>query len=364
MIIRTVDARTLWTVLAMEAALALPAISLPTQGDRLVGIPGPLLLLLMLPAGYAAVYQVRELRDPSWRLLAGIGLALFTRLLVSSVPEGESGLFVWLGRSVVPAAIGIALWWRGGALAVAELTPADVRTEFSILAVCLVAALSLVRPFLLPDPLLLGGSVGLFIVAGLVGTALSRQAAGSVGPAHSTAPLAAVSSLAPAGVAVLLVGFLRPDLLSTMWLLLARAIELALTPIGLLLAWLSSLLPRVTPGPPPTPIPRPSLPPIDPAALAEAQDSVSWLATLIIVTMLVAAAAAAIFAAKLLLENWVGDPRQRDAQPIESPALVAERSGTPNKDAADLLALLLRFRPWLSGRSSSGSSLRRRTYRV
>ena len=56
-------------------------------------------------------------------------------------------------------AIGIALWWRGGALAVAELSPADVRTEFSIVAVCLVGALALARPFLLPDPVLLGGSV-------------------------------------------------------------------------------------------------------------------------------------------------------------------------------------------------------------
>src|SRR5439155_11995387 len=109
---RTVDARALFAVLAMEAALALPAISLPTQGDRILGIAGPLLLLLLLPAGYVAVYQFRELRDPSWRLLIGIGLALLTRLVVSTIPDAESGLFVWLGRSVVPAAIGIALWWR------------------------------------------------------------------------------------------------------------------------------------------------------------------------------------------------------------------------------------------------------------
>ena len=71
----------------MEAALVLPIISLPTQGDRLPGLLGPLLLLLLLPAGCAAVYLFPALRDPSWRLLAGIGLALFTRVVVSQVSE-------------------------------------------------------------------------------------------------------------------------------------------------------------------------------------------------------------------------------------------------------------------------------------
>ena len=64
--------------------MALPLISLPTQGDRIAGLAGPLLLLMLLPAGYAAVYLVRELRDPSWRLLSGIGLALLTRLVAAA----------------------------------------------------------------------------------------------------------------------------------------------------------------------------------------------------------------------------------------------------------------------------------------
>ena len=62
--------------LGMEAALALPLISLPTQGDRISGLLGPLLLLLLLPLGYVGVYAFASLRDPAWRLLAGIGLAL------------------------------------------------------------------------------------------------------------------------------------------------------------------------------------------------------------------------------------------------------------------------------------------------
>ena len=52
---RTVDPRTTWAVLAMEGALILPIISLPTQGDRVTGLVGPVLLLLLLPGGCAAV---------------------------------------------------------------------------------------------------------------------------------------------------------------------------------------------------------------------------------------------------------------------------------------------------------------------
>src|SRR5690349_16022544 len=154
---RSVDPRTTWAVLIMEAALVLPIISLPTQGGRFPGLPGPLLLVLLLPAGCAAVYRVPALREPSWRLLSGIGLALLARALVDPVPApGLPGVMMWLARSVVPAAIGIALWWRGGALAVAELTPGDVRTEFSVIALCLLLTLGFARPFLLLDAALLG----------------------------------------------------------------------------------------------------------------------------------------------------------------------------------------------------------------
>lgn len=343
MITRTVDTRTLWAILAMEGALALPLISLPTQGDRITGLAGPVLLLLLLPAGYIAIYELRALRDPSWRLLAGIGLALFTRLIVATIPGADvSGLFGWLARSIVPAVIGVALWWRGGALAAAEVTPAEVRAEFSLVAVCLVAVLSLIRPFLLPDPLLLGGSVGLFAIAGLIGTALSRQVAGSVGPPRSSVTLAVVSSLLIPGAAVLLVGVLRPELLGSMWSLLARLIELALTPIGMLIAWLASLFPRISMGAPPPPPARPVLPTVDPSLLADSQERMQWLATLIILLLLAMAAAGLIVAAKMLLENWARDPKERSVAPV-STEVVAERSGKPGNEAADLFGWLLRW---------------------
>ena len=353
---RIVDQRTLWTVLAMETALALPIISLPTQGDRVPGLLGPLLIVLLLPLGYLAVYQLAELRDPSWRLLTGIGLALLARAFVSIVPEpGPSGLMVWFGHSFVPAAIGIGLWWRGGAICVSELTPAEVRAEFSVLAVCMLLVLALVRPFLLPDATLLGASVGVFAVAGLVGTALSRQEAAELGTLRHDRALAASSAVLPAAAAVLLVGVLRPELLGTMWLTLARIVELALTPLGWLLAWLASLFPRgpigSAPTPPPTPVPQP-LP--DVAALAAAQEQWGWLVALILFALLLGGALAAMLGVRLLLQNWIGSPTQGDRQRVAE--LVVERTGTPRGDAQDVLAWLLRWlRARFARRSSHGS---------
>jgi len=351
---RSVDPRTTWAVLVMEAALVLPIMSLPTQGSRLPGLSGPLLLLALLPAGCATVFRLPTLRDPSWRLLTGIGLAMLSRAVVDTVPEpGLPGLGMWLGRNVVPIAIGIGLWWRGGALAVAELTPGDVRTEFSIVAVCLLITLAFVRPFLLADTALLGCAVALFAVGGLIGTALSRQDAAEV-VARQGRTLAIATSLILPAAAVVLVGSLRPELLTAMWLFIAHAIELALTPIGLLLAWLASLFPRATPGPPPTPPPLPTRVTVDPAVIADAQNRMAWLGTLIVVTLLVAAGLAALLAARLLLTNFIRDPNERSTSPALEEVLM-ETSGTPAGEAADLLGWLLR---WL--RKRLGRDARRR----
>jgi uncharacterized protein DUF4129 len=339
---RTVDPRTTWAVLIMEAALVLPIISLPTQGDRIPGLLGPLMLLALLPTGCAAVYRIPTLRDPTWRLLTGIGLGLLTRVIVENVPDaGLNGLMMWLGRSVVPAAIGIGLWWRGGALAVAELTPGDVRSEFSVVAVCLLISLAFARPFLLTDPSLLGCAVALFAVGGLLGAALSRQDAADVFTRDGRTLAVGTSLLLPA-VTVGLVGSLRPDLLTAMWLFIAHAIELLLTPIGLLLAWIASLFPKATPGPPPTPIPLPTRVAVDPAAIADAQNRMAWIGTLIVFTLLIAAGLALLLAAKLLLSNVIGAPTiWRSAVSTED--VVVESSGTPADEASDLFAWLRRW---------------------
>ena len=343
----TVSARTVWAMVVMEAGLAFPLISLPTQGDRIVGVLGPLLLLALLPLGYLAVREMPALRDPSWRLLAGIGLALLTRAVVSTVPdEGLSGLAVWLGRSIVPAAIGVGLWWRGAAMTAAELTAAEVRAEFSVLAVLLIAALALIRPFLSPDPLLLGASVGLFAAGGLIATALSRQDAAELVSLRFGRTLATLAAVLPALAAVVLVGILRPSLLVAMWTLVGQLIELALTPIGLLIAWLASLFPRSTPGPPPLPTPRP-FSDVTPntAALAEVQDRLAWIGTLVVISLLIAAGIALIVLARIMLSNWIAAPPAAERQ--GPPELTVERSGTPRTDAHDLFGWLLR---WMRGR--------------
>jgi hypothetical protein len=350
---RTVDPRTTWAVLAMESALVLPIISLPTQGDRLTGLIGPLLLLLLLPGGCAAVSWFPSLRDPSWRLLTGIGLSLLTRAVVSGIPdEGMAGVMAWLAHSFVPAAIGVGLWWRGGALAVAELTPADVRAEFSVLAICLVVVLAMIRPFLLQDSLLLGLSVGLFAVSGLIGMALSRQDAAEVAAPHPGRALAVATALVPPVVAIVLVSLLRPELLDSMWLLIARAIELILTPIGLLLSWLGSLLPRGTPAVLPVPPPRPSPEPNPAAALAEAQDRLAWIGDVIVFTLLLAGGLATLLAARLLLSNFIRPP-QRWVSARQAEEVMAEPSGTPAEEAGDLLGWLMQWLAALRGRRSA-----------
>jgi hypothetical protein len=340
---RLVDPRTIWAVLAMEAGLALPIISLPAQGDRLPGVLGPLLLLALLPLGFLSVLKIREMRDPSWRLLTGIGLALLGRLAVSVVPEpGVAGLAVWLGRSFVPAAIGIALWWRGGALCVAELTASEIRTEFSVLAVCMIGLMALIRPFLLADPFLLGGSVGLFAVGGLVATALSRQDAAETTSAGSGRALATTTALVPIGTALVLVSILRPALLGVMWSTLATVIELALTPLGWFFAWLASLLPRGGPPGPLPPIFRPTPDPLpNTAALNELQDRMEWLGWVVLFTLLIGAAIAAMLVARMLLNNWIGDPTR--SAPDAQVELTVERSGTPRGDMRDLLGWLMRW---------------------
>lgn len=349
---RTVDQYTTWTVLIMEAALVLPVMSLPTQGNRLPGVAGPLLLLTLLPAGCAAVYRVPPLRDPAWRLLTGISLALLTRAIVDSVPDaGLPGLLTWLARGVVPAAIGVGLWWRGGALAVAELTPADVRNEFSVVAVCLLMSLVFVRPFLLQDATLLGFAVALFALGGLLGAALSRQDAADV-VARQGRTLAIGTSLLLPAITVFVVGSLRPQLLAAMWLLIAHAIELLLAPIGLLVAWLASLLPHGAPGPPPTPPPAPPPIRVDPALVADAQNRMAWLGTLIVVTLLVVGALALLLAARLLLSNFIRDPNSERTATARDDSEV-EFVGTPGADAADLLGWLRR---WLRKRISRRSA--------
>ncbi|MBV9577734.1 MAG: DUF4129 domain-containing protein, partial [Chloroflexi bacterium] len=266
----------------------------------------------------------------------------------------------WLARAFVPTAIGVGLWWRGGALAVTELTPAEVRTEFSVLAICLMVVLSLIRPFLLPDQMLLGLAVGLFAVAGLIGMALSRQDAAEVAAPRMGRTLAVATAITPPMVTVILVGFLRPELLDTMWLLVARGIELLLTPIGVFLNWLGSLLPAGTPAPPLLPPPRPTAEPIPSQALAQAQDRMAWVGTVIVVTLLIVGGLATLLAARLLLNNFIGAP-QTWTSGHDDDVFIAESSGNPSEEAGDLLGWLKHWLIALRLRRGAGGKHAKRT---
>jgi hypothetical protein len=226
------------------------------------------------------------------------------------------------------------------------LTAAEVRTEFGVLALCMLGQLALVRPFLLAEPVFLAGSVGLFALGGLVATALSRQDAADVASAGSGRALAATTAVMPIGLAVILVSILRPAVLGVMWTTTAKIIELVLTPIGWLLAWLASLFPQ---GGPPAALPqivRPTpqaLP--NPADLGDLQDRMEWIRWVVLITLLIAGALAVLIVARLLLANWIGSPTR--AVP-ETPAdLTVERTGTAGGTAHDLLGWLMR---WLRGR--------------
>jgi hypothetical protein len=138
-----------------------------------------------------------------------------------------------------------------------------------------------------------------------------------------------------------LVSSLRPELLGAMWWTLGRIVELALTPLGLLIAWLTSLFPRASRGPemaPPRPLPdfTPDL-----AALAQLQDRVGWIGTAIAIALIGAAGIAAILAVRILLASWIGAPPARP--PERGPELTVERHGTPRADAAAFWAWLVRL---------------------
>ena len=241
---RVVRQEVIWAVLLMEAGLALPIMSVTAQAEPDARLLPTLLVLLLLPAGYLALRFVEAMRDPAWRILAGFALVVAWRLQVTP-PTGD-GPAVALARFMqilVPAALAFALWWRGGSLADAELTSEEVRTEFLIAGTAMLVLLVVFHGMVPGDTLLLGTAVGLFTVSGLLAMVLARQDGADIAAPGSGRVLAVFAGLVPAAAAFVILGALRPHHLAAFWFGLGRLIELALTPLGLLLAWLASLLP-------------------------------------------------------------------------------------------------------------------------
>lgn len=362
MSLRIVSTPTLWALVVMEAAFALPLISYPSEGDRVHGALGALLVGILLPIGFAATRAFDGLRDPSWRILWAIGLALLTRLLVSTAPVPDvAGVSGWIARSLVPCAIGVGLWWRGAALSATELTASEVRREFIVLSVCVVAILALVRPFILPDPALLGSAVLAFTVSGLLAAAYARQDAAEAHGRRLVSVLLLLAVLLGVGLTIGLQPARATALLSGIGWLIGALLQ----PIGWfltwLITWLISLLPPLTPIAPPMALPRPTvLPAPDPAALEALDHGANWVGTVIAAVLVLAGGIAALLLVRLMLRQWL--PRASAPEPAISHQVTSEHAGTPGADASRFfqrLLALLHPRRWLGRRGQRPTALGR-----
>jgi hypothetical protein len=345
---QTVRQEVVWAVLGMEAAVVLPIMALIAPGDGTARLLETLLLLLLLPAGYAATRYSKVLRDPAWRVLAGFALVVLLRLQ-APLPdvEGAAGAMAKFLQALVPASLAFALWWRGGSFADRELVAADVHLEFLVGGCALVVLQVVCRGLVAVEPSLLVWSAGLFLVSGLVALALSRQDAAEASDAGSGRVLGAAVGVVPIGLTALLLLVLRPNVMVSLWTGLARLLELILRPLLLLLSWLASLLPTINPSfqlqPPPPPMP----PAPDLEQLANQQQQPDWIPIVALTLVLLTVLFFAVAILRLLLKSEIViQPRERRTAEDEEGVSV-EGSGDVGQDARQLLGWLA---AWVRGR--------------
>ncbi|MDQ3809504.1 MAG: DUF4129 domain-containing protein, partial [Chloroflexota bacterium] len=334
----------------------MPVIATTVSGEGNTRLLWTLLSLLLLPLGYLALRRFPVLHDPAWRVLAGFALVVLLRAQAPLAPGESAGppisRFV---QALVPATLAFALWWRGGGFIQSELTAADVQLEFLIGGGLLLTEQIVFRGIVAVDAAILLWASGLFAVSGVLAVVLARQDAADAVALGGGRALAILATLVPIALTLGMLAVLRPSVLSMIWLGAARALELALLPLLLLLSWLASLLPaggvpadlRNTP---PLSVPRPDM-----EALARQQMPPEWFASLAAMLVLLVVLAIAVAALKLLLDSElvVRPPARR---PAPEPALSVERSGSAGEDARRLLGSLVR---WLRRRLT-----RRRRERV
>src|SRR5579884_2768690 len=156
--------------MAMEGALAFLVLA------AWLGTASPAALAL-LPLGYLAA-------DHSpWR-----GLRL-ERLGYGAAVLG------WLSAALLPAAAGTALWWRGTALAGAELTADGVRTEFVLAGGALLGLLALYPAIGASQPVVSAVAIVVFLCSGLVAVGMARQQAAGLPPSAGAGALVAGAAL-------------------------------------------------------------------------------------------------------------------------------------------------------------------------
>ncbi|GAC1315157.1 MAG: hypothetical protein NVSMB2_05980 [Chloroflexota bacterium] len=332
-----VSTPTLWALVIMEAAFALPLISYPGEGDRVHGAPGALLLGVLLPIGFGATRMFDGLRDPSWRILWAIGLAVLSRLVVSALPDVDpASVSGWIAHSFVPCAIGVGLWWRGAALSATELTASEVRREFIVLSVCVIAVLALVRPFILPDPVLLGSVVVTFTVSGLLAAAFARQDAADAQGRRLVTVILILAVLLGLGLTL----GLQPARATAVLTGIGWLIGTLMQPIGWFIAWLVSLLPPLTSIGQATALPRPTaLKAPDPATLEALDRGATWVGTLIAAALVLVAGVAILLIVRLMLRQWLQRPSTTTGPPPDQ--VTSEHAGTPGADASHFLRRLL-----------------------
>jgi hypothetical protein len=340
---------TIWLVIAMEAVFAavlLAGIVARTDPPLL----GQVAALSLLPLGYLCLRHLGVLRPPRPRLVAGLAVALALRLALTSAAAQPSAA-AWVLGAVVPALVGLGLWWRGGALATSELTASDVRDEFFFLGIGLLLLITLFRVMvsLSGPPLLLG--LLLFVGCGLLAVGMARQdGAGSPSAGRARLlELAAVVGLLLVGTAV--VAALQPELVAALW----QALGLVLGALGSLLLWLLQPLLRLLSG---LTLPAPGqpagqfgqgLPQPQPAQPGEPPPAwIAWL--LLIVGLLLATVAVVLLVGLLFLALSAVSRRGRRSG---DPNALVDRAGGAGEDARALLAGLRR---WL-GRLRRGTAL-------
>lgn len=334
----------LWALMAAEAAFAVILLSGLLTRSAAPSFLGPAAALALLPAGYLAVRYVAALASMRLRLIVGVVASLLLRLLLTWSPaEGQTAVVPWIALAIVPGAIGLALWWRGGALAEADLSAAQIRDEVFLLGGALLVLLSLLRMVLsLSGPPLLVALV-VFVGSGLLAVGMARQdAAGSLatGSARSL-DVGAVAVLLVAGI--VLVGILQPGLVATLWQGVGLLLGLLGNLLLLLLQPLLNLFAGIRPTVPPMPVaplgPGPAGVPADrPGEAAPA-----WLAWLLVILAVAIALVLAVVLMWLILALL--SPLWRRALPAPGSEGQLDAEGGAGEDAR---ALLTGLRRWLN----------------
>ncbi|HLH26073.1 MAG TPA: DUF4129 domain-containing protein [Chloroflexota bacterium] len=336
-----------WPMMAMEAALVYPLVAHWLTGPDGRAPLGPLAALVMLPLGYLATRHSPIRGVPVARADVGIGLAFTLRLLTAppspaAIQEGPLlGPLEWLLSAVLPALVGFGLWWRGGALADAELTADGVRDEFLIVGAALLGVLVLFRDAAGIDALTSAAAVIAYLGAGLVAVGLARQEQAGLAPTAASTGVVAATTLALLVASVGLVALLSPELAGIILGLLGQAVGALFWLVTLPLAWLLSRLNLRLPLATDLPTMRPVQPPPE---LAERPLPPEWLLQLIGVLVSVLAVLGILVVAAALIWLLLALLQRVEFRPGVRGPVAMEADGTPWQDARDAIGGV---RSWL-----------------